>query len=98
MCPHKLWAYEAAYFHLLIVVLQCIVKLGYADFSMETSSMSYMMALPRKGYLKFLFQMFAFMKNKHNDVIVFDPTEPDTNESEFNNEDWSATADGKFKE
>ena len=57
-----------------------------------------MMALPRKGHLKALFQIFAFLKNKHNYVIVFDPTEPDINDSKFNNEDWPSTAYGECKE
>ena len=42
--------------------------------------------------------MFAFLKNKNNYVMVFDPTETDIDESQFKNEDWSATAYGGFKE
>ena len=42
--------------------------------------------------------MFAFMKNKHNDIMVFDPTETDIDESKFKNEDWSETAYGECKE
>ena len=55
------------------------------------------MDLPCKGHLKVLFQIFAFLKNKHNSVMVFDPTEPDIDESQFNNEDWSATDYGECK-
>ena len=50
--------------------------------------MASMMALPRKVHIKVMFQMSAFLRNKHNDVMVFDPTEPDIDESNFNNEDW----------
>ena len=60
--------------------------------------MASMMSLPHKGHLKFLFQMFAFLKNKHNADMVFDPTEPDIDESQFNNEDWSVTDYGECKE
>ena len=84
----ELGPYEAAYFQSLIGVLQWIVELVGADLAMETLAMVLMMVLPCKGNLKFLFQMFAFLKNKHNAVMVFDPTEPDINESQFNNEDW----------
>ena len=94
----ELGAYEADYFQSLIVVLQWIVKLGHADLAMETLAMASMMALPCKGNLKVLFQMFDFMKNKHNAVVIFDPTETDIDESQFNNEDWSFTDYGEFKE
>ena len=53
---------------------------------METSAMASMVDLPSKGRLKVLFQMFAFLENKYNAVIVFDPTETDIGESQFNNE------------
>ena len=76
----ELGAYEAAYFQSLIGVIRWIVKLGRDYLAMETLAMASMMALPRKGHLKVLFQMFAFMKNKHNVVMVFEPTEPDINE------------------
>ena len=56
-----------------------------------------MMALPCKDHIKVLFQIFAFLKNKHNSGMVFDPTEPDIDESQFNNEDWSATDYGECK-
>ena len=46
-----------------------------------------MMALLRKAHIKGLFQMFAFRKNKYNAVMVFDPTEPDIDESKLKNED-----------
>ena len=42
--------------------------------------------------------MFAFLKMKHNGVMVFDPTEPDIDESQFRHDDWSATSYGECKE
>ena len=43
--------------------------------------------------------MFAFLKAKHNGVMVFDPTEPLIDESQFkSNEDWSATPYGSCEE
>ena len=94
----ELGSTEAAYYQSLIGVLRWIVELGRADIAMETSAMASMMALPRKGHLKVLFQMFAFLKIKHNGVMVFNPTEPDLNESEFETEDWTATAYGECHE
>jgi len=44
------------------------------------------------------FSYVAFLKSKHNAVMVFDPSEPEINESEFQREDWSATPYGKCME
>ena len=75
------------------------MELGRSDIAMETSALaSSMMALPREGHLKAIFQMFAFLKTKHNGVMVFDPTEPDIDLSKFPTEDWSATPYGVRKE
>ncbi len=90
---------NAAYFQSLIGILRWIVELGRADLVMETSAMASMMAMPRENHLKVLYQMFAFLKAKHNGVMVFDPTEPFVDESQFkSNEDWSATPYGDCKE
>jgi len=53
-----------------------------------------MMARPREGHLNALFHIFAFLKKRHNGVIVFDPTELKIDASKFKKEDWSATPYG----
>ena len=45
---------------------------------METSALASMMEFPREGHIDALFHRFAFLKRKHNGVIVFDPTETET--------------------
>ena len=94
----ELTASDAAYFQSLIGVLRWIVELNRIDITMETSAMASMMALPREGHLTQLYHMFSFLKSKHNAVMVFDPSEPDINESLFTDEDWTATAYGECKE
>ena len=89
---------KATYFQSLIGVLRWIVELGRADISMETSALASMMASPRVGHLNAVYHMFAFLKVKHNGVMVFDPTEPDIDTSQFTMEDWSASAYGECKE
>ena len=42
--------------------------------------------------------MFYFLKNKHNGVMVFDPTETDLDVSQFPTENWSASVYGECKE
>ena len=75
-----------------------MVELGHADNVMGTSALASTMALPREGHLKAIFQMFAFLKSKHNGVTVFDPIEPDVDETKFPNEDWPGTVYGECKE
>ena len=89
---------QAAYFQSLIGVLRWIVELGRVDITMETSAMASMMAMPRQGHLEQVFHMFAYLKTKHNSSMVFDPTEPDIDESQFERENWSATVYGECKE
>ena len=65
---------------------------------METSALASMMALPREGRLKELYHIISFLKSKHNAVMVFDPSEPTIDDSQFQNHDWDATAYGECKE
>ena len=60
--------------------------------------MASMMELPREGHFQQLYRMFAFLKHKHNAVMVFDHSDPDLDESAFQDEDWSSTPYGDSKE
>ena len=93
LAPHAI-----AYYQSLIGVLRWIVELGRGDICMEVSALSSMMAMPREGHLDQLFRIFAFLKHKHNGVMVFDPSEPTIDDSAFSNEDWSATVYGSSTE
>ena len=94
----ELSSIQASYYQSLIGILRWIVELGRADIFMETSALASMMALPREGLLDAVFHMFAFLKRKHNGVIVFDPTEPEIDINTFPREDWSATPYEECKE
>ena len=89
---------DSSYFQSLIGVLRWIVELNRVDIAMEVSALASMMAMPRQGHLQQIFHMFAFLKAKHNASMVFDPTEPDIDESKFVKEDWSAAAYGECTE
>ena len=56
------------------------------------------MALPRQGHLNQLYHIFASLKAKHNTEMVFDPSEPDIDETMFQREDWQHTTYGNCKE
>ena len=64
---------------------------------MEKSALQSMMKYPHEGHLKEVFHMFAFLKGKHNSLMVFDITEPETDLSKFTIEYWSETSYGKCK-
>ena len=53
--------------------------------------MSSMMDLPCEGHLHAVFQMFSFLKRKHNSVTVFDPTDTEIDQTQFPTEDLSTT-------
>jgi hypothetical protein len=84
----------ASYYMSLIGVLRWMVELGRVDICVEVSLMSSQMALPRKGHLEQLYHIFAYLKNHHNSVMVFDPSEPEVDNSLFERQDWSATVYG----
>ena len=46
------------------------------------------MAAPRVGHLETVFHLFAYLEKKHNSRLIFDPTYPDINMSQFKDCDW----------
>lgn len=82
------FAIDAAYYQSLIGVLIWVVELNMVYITMDTSAMASMMVLLREDHLQQLYGIFAFLKCKHNAVIVFDHSEPDLDESAFQDEDW----------
>jgi hypothetical protein len=45
-------------------------------------------ACPREGYLEAVYHMFAYLDNKHNSRMVFDPLYPHIEHSTFKECDW----------
>ena len=75
---------NAAYYQSFIGILRWIVELGRVYITCEVS----MMALPRTGHLNQLFHIFAYLNQRHNLEIVFDPTRTDIDETLFPEQDW----------
>jgi len=57
-----------------------------------------MMAMPRKGHLLQLYHIFAYLKQRYNSEMVFNPTLPDFDESCFIQQDWTYTPYSKARE
>jgi hypothetical protein len=47
--------------------------------------------MPRQGHLDAVFHVFADLKRKHNSQLVFDPTYPDIDLSNFPEVNWKDT-------
>ena len=56
--------------------------------------MSAHLALPRKGYLDQVLQIFGYLKKYHNTELVYDPSEPEVELSQFERRDWMASKFG----
>ena len=68
---------EAAHYQSLIGILRWIVELGRANITVEASMLASCLALPRQGHLQQLYNVFAYLKCKHNAEMIFDPTVPE---------------------
>jgi hypothetical protein len=89
---------EAAYNMSLIGILQRIVELGRVDVCLKCSMiMSSHTALPRGGYLHQLFQTFGYLKKYPTTEMVFDPSDPVTDESLSELKDWTSSDFGHLQ-
>ena len=79
---------KANYYQSQIGILKWMVKLGRFDIITEVSLLASQLANPREGHLETVFYMFAYLKNKHNSRMVFDPTYPEIDMSVFKKCDW----------
>jgi hypothetical protein len=56
--------------------------------------MSSHLALPREGHMHQVFHIFAYLKKYHNTELVFDPSDPCVDESDFELKDWTSSEFG----
>jgi len=84
----ELNAVQATYFQSQVGVLRWMVELGRIDIITETSMLASQTAMPREGHLDALFRVFAYLKKKHNSRMVFDPSYPSIDHSDFKVCDW----------
>ena len=65
-----------------------MVELGQIDMITEVSVLLSHLALPREGHLDAIFHIFAYLEKKHNSRVVFDPSYPTVDPSDFKECDW----------
>ena len=85
---------KSAYYQSLIGILRWMVELGRVDICLETSMMSSHLALPREGHLEQVFHMFGYLKCHHNAEMVFNPSDPVIDETQFERRDWTSSEFG----
>ena len=66
---------DASYYQSLIGILRWIVELGRVDICLEVSMMSSHLALPRKGHMEQVMQIFGYLRKYHNAELIFDPSD-----------------------
>ena len=81
---------DSSYYMSLIGILRWMVELGRVDIAVEVSLMSSHMAMPRKGHLDQVLHIFAYLKCHHNTEMIFDPSDPMIDPSQFERQDWSS--------
>ena len=78
----------ASYFQTIIGVMRWMVEIGRIDIATEVSLLSSHLAYPREGHLDAALHVMAYLKAKHNSRLVFDPTYPTIDLSNFQNCEW----------
>ena len=69
-------------------VLRWMVELGRIDIITEVSLLASHSAMPRQGHFEAMIHLHGHLANNHNAALVFDPTYPDVDHSEFIKSDW----------
>jgi hypothetical protein len=77
--------------------LRWIVELGRVDICLEVSMMSSHLVLPREGHLEQVLQIFAYLKKYHNAELVYDPSDPVIDDTEFEVKDWTSSEFGHLE-
>ena len=67
-----------------------MVELGRVDLITEVSLLASQVAMPREGHLEAVFHIYSYLNCKHNSRMVFDPTYPEIDMSNFKECDWKS--------
>ena len=80
---------DVAIYQMLIGCAQWAVTLGRFDIQYATNTLARYASMPREGHLKRCLRLFGYMKYNPKGRLVFDPTNPDLSEFEFQSHDWT---------
>ena len=74
----------ASYYQSLFGITRWMVELGRVDIAVEVSKLSSHNALPQEGHFECLLHVMAYLRDRHNSRMAFDPSYPGIKESAFN--------------
>lgn len=80
---------EVTIYQQLVGMLRWVVELGRIDVLYEVTKLSSYNALPRKGHLREVFNIFFYLHTHKSRKIAFDDMRADVDVGLFNNPDWS---------
>ena len=65
-----------------------MVEIGRVDIITEVSTLASQTTIPREGHMDAVFHVFAYLKARHNSRMVFDPTYPSIDKTNFQEHEW----------
>ena len=68
-----------------------MLELGRVDICIECLMILSHLSLPREGHINQVFHIFAYLKKYHNTKLVFDPSDPCVEESNFELKYWTSS-------
>ena len=80
---------DGQFYQSQIGVLQWALEIGRVDCITQISKLASMLAQPREGHLEALIHVFAYLKNRHNSRMVFDPTYAGIKLDDFPERSWT---------
>jgi hypothetical protein len=73
----------ANFYQSQVGVLRLIIEIGRLDITTEVSMLAAHMGPPREVHLTALLRVFAYLKNKHNARLIYDPSSAQIETSDF---------------
>ena len=85
---------EVSYCQSLIGVMRRRIEIGHININTEVSLLSSHSAMPRQGHLEAALHIMSYLKLRHNSRLVFDPSYPIIDHSNFWQCDWKDFYEG----
>ena len=76
------------YYQSQIGILRWMVELGKIEMMPAVSMLASHLAMPIEGHLEAVFHIYAYLKQKYNSRLAFEPTYPSIDVSDYKECDW----------
>ena len=85
---------NTSHYQLLSGILWLIVELARVNICLEVLMLLSHLALLCEGHLEQVFQIFGYLKKYHNTELVYDPSNPEIDPTQFERRDWISSKFG----